>query len=74
MFSLISDSSSEYIHYLRSIHVVGAGSSRCMDNDNKCAETSGVVREESMSEFDNWRTQKQLRCTLVYVLVIESEY
>ena len=38
---------SEYIQYRSPICIVGADSSRSMDSNDKCAETSGVIMEES---------------------------
>ena len=43
-------SSSEYNQYCSPICIVGADLSRSMDRDDKCAEISGVIMEESMGE------------------------
>ena len=40
-----------------------------MNNNDKCAETSGVIMEEIMGESLILESSKQVKCTLVYILV-----
>ena len=67
-FSQSNISSSEYNQY-PSLICVGAHLSRSTDIDDKCAETSGIIMEESMSEGLITGELKKVKCTLVCILV-----